>query len=201
METASDPAIPLWLKIAYTAGVAVLVPIYAKHWGIRNFLWFSDLALFGTLLALWIESSFVASMMSIAVLVPEVVWNVGFFGRLLTGKNFGGLAAYMFDSPKPLYVRALSLFHVFLPVLLIWLIHTLGYAAHAWIAQTVLAWIVLPLTYLLTDREQNVNWVYGPKSKPQTLISERMYLLLLMLAFPVFVYLPTHLMLSAIFGR
>lgn len=73
MEIASEPAIPLSLKIAYTAYIGVLVPIYAKHWGIRNFLWFSDLALFGTLLALWIESSFVASMMSIAVLIPEMV--------------------------------------------------------------------------------------------------------------------------------
>jgi hypothetical protein len=64
----------------------------------------------------------------------------------------------------------------------------------------VLAWLVLPLTYLLTERE-NVNWVYGPRSKRQIRISERLYLLLLMLAFPLFVYLPTHLMLSALVGR
>jgi hypothetical protein len=200
MVIPADPAIPLWLKIAYTAFVAVLVPVYFKHWGPGNFLWFSDIALFGTLLALWIESSFLASMMTIAVLLPEVIWNVGFFGRLLTGKNTGSLSAYMFDSSKPLYVRALSLFHVFLPMLLVWLIHTLGYAAHAWMAQTLLAWIVLPMTYLLTDREENVNWVYGPTSKPQTVISERLYLLLVMLAFPLLVYLPTHLILRVIIG-
>jgi hypothetical protein len=96
----------------YTAFVAFLAPIYLKHWGPGNFLWFSDIALFATLLALWIESGFLASMMSIAVLLPEVAWNVDFFGRLLTGKNVRGLSAYMFDSRKPLYVRALSLFHV-----------------------------------------------------------------------------------------
>ena len=92
------------------------------------------------------------------------------------------------------------LFHVFLPMLLVWLIHTLGYAPDAWIAQTMLAWIVLPLTYVLTDREENVNWVYGPTSKPQTLISPRRYLLLVMLVFPLLIYLPTHLLLLAIFG-
>jgi len=196
----SDPTIPLWLKIAYTAFVAVLVPIYFKHWGPGNFLWFSDIALFGTVLVLWTESSFLGSMMSIAVLLPELVWNVGFFGRLLTGKNIGTLSAYMFDSRKPLYVRALSLFHVFLPMLLVWLIHRLGYAPHAWLAQTLFAWIVLPLTYRLTEREENVNWVYGPTSKPQTVISPRLYLLLVMLAFPLFIYLPTHLVLRALFG-
>jgi len=139
-------------------------------------------------------------MMAISVLLPEVVWNVGFFGRLLTGKNMGTLAAYMFDSSKPLYVRSLSLFHVVLPVLLIWLVHKLGYAAHAWLGQTLLAWIVLPLTYLVTDPKENVNWVYGPSSEPQTVIPKRLYLLLVMLFFPLFVYLPTHLILRAAFG-
>ena len=192
--------IPLWLKIAYTGFIVVLVPIYTRHWGVRNFLWFSDIALFGTLLALWVESGFVASMMAIAVLLPEVVWNLSFFGRLLIGKDFGGLAQYMFDSCKPRYVRALSLFHVFLPVLMVWLIATLGYAKQAWIAQTVLAWIILPLTYLVTDRDENINWVYGPTSKPQAVLPERMYLLLVMLAFPLLIYLPTHLLLLAFFG-
>ena len=195
-----DAVLPLWLKIAYTLFVLVLIPIYLKHWGAGNFLWFSDIALFGTLLALWLESGVIASMMAISVLLPEVVWNVGFFGRLLTGKNIGSLAAYMFDSSKPLYVRSLSLFHVVLPVLLIWLVHKLGYAAHAWFGQTLLAWIVLPITYLFTDPKENVNWVYGPSSKPQTVIPERWYLLLVMLFFPLFVYLPTHLILRAVFG-
>jgi len=195
-----DAVLPLWLKVAYTVFVLVLIPIYLKHWGAGNFLWFSDIALFGTLLALWLESSVIASMMAISVLLPEVVWNVGFFGRLLTGKNMGTLAAYMFDSSKPLYVRSLSLFHVVLPVLLIWLVHKLGYAAHAWLGQTLLAWIVLPLTYLVTDPKENVNWVYGPSSEPQTVIPKRLYLLLVMLFFPLFVYLPTHLILRAAFG-
>ena len=196
----ADAVLPLWLKIAYTVFVLILVPIYLKHWGAGNFLWFSDIALFGTLLALWLESSFVASMMAISVLLPEFVWNVGFFGRLLTGRNVGSLAAYMFDPGKSLYVRSLSLFHVFLPVLLVWLIYKLGYAVHAWIAQTLLACIVLPLTYLLTDRTENVNWVHGPSSKPQTVMPARLYLLLVMLFFPLFVYLPTHFILRALFG-
>jgi hypothetical protein len=191
-----DPVIPLWLKTVYTAFVAVLVPIYWKHWGPRNFLWFSDLALFGTAAALWLESPFLASMLAVAVLFPELVWNVGYFGRLLTGRYMGSLAAYMFDARMPRYVRALSLFHVALPVLLLWLIHTLGYAPNAWIATTLVAWVVLPVTYRLTGREQNVNWVYGPKGVP-----EHVYLAGVMLAYPILIYLPTHLVLSAVYDR
>jgi hypothetical protein len=139
-------------------------------------------------------------MMSLAILLPEVFWNVTYFGRLLTGRRLAGLTDYMFDDKKPLYLRALSLFHVFLPALLIWMISQLGYAKEAWIAQTSLAWIVLPLTYFLTDPEKNINWVHGPGTEPQKQLPPLVYLCLLMIAFPLFVYLPTHLMLKAFFG-
>jgi hypothetical protein len=200
MDLAADPQLPLWLKLACSAFVAVLVPVYYRQWGPGNFLWFSDIALFGTVLALWLESSLLASMMALAVLLPEVVWNVDFFGRLLTGRSQGGLSAYMFDAAKPRYVRALSLFHVVLPPLLLWLVYVLGYAPRALVAQTLLAWIVLPLTYRVTRREENVNWVHGLTAKPQTRIPPRVYLALLMVAFPLLIYLPTHLVLQALFG-
>jgi len=38
--------IPQGLKIAHTAYVAVLVPAYWHHYGLLNFLWFSDVALY-----------------------------------------------------------------------------------------------------------------------------------------------------------
>jgi hypothetical protein len=195
-RSAANPLVPLWIKIAVTAFVAVLVPVYYRWWGLRNFLWFSDLALFATVVALWLESALVASAAALAVLLPEVVWNVGYFGRLLTGRDVGSLAAYMFDPRKPRYVRALSLFHVWLPPLLVWLVYALGYDQRALVATTLFAWVVLPLTWLVTDRgEESVNWVYGPPRIP-----ELAYLGLVMLAFPLLVYLPTHILLRALFG-
>lgn len=191
--------IPLWLKVIYTVFVVITILVYLKKYGPGNFLWFSDIALIVTVAALWLENQLLASMMAVGILLPEAVWNVSFFGRLLTGKQLTGLAGYMFDPDKPLYLRAISLFHVFLPVLLVWLVSKLGYASNAWIFQTMLAWVVLPLTYWFTDPEDNVNWVYGPTSKPQKRMSPLLYLLLLMIAFPILVYFPTHLILSAIF--
>jgi hypothetical protein len=138
-------------------------------------------------------------MMAVGILLPEVFWNIGFFGRLLTGKRMAELTDYMFDEQKPRYLRALSLFHVFLPVLLLWMIARLGYSPKALIAQTVLAWIVLPLTYVVTDKEQNINGVFGPSSARRDRLSSMLYLGLLMIAFPVLVYVPTHLLLLALF--
>jgi hypothetical protein len=192
--------LPLWAKILYTLFLCVLVPVYWVHWGPRNFLWFSDIALLTTAVALWLESSLLASMMTLAIALPELAWNVDFFGRLASGRHVLGLSGYMFDGRKPLFLRALSLFHVALPVLLVWTVHRLGYDRRAWAFQTVVALVVLPVTYALTEPADNVNWVYGPGSKPQTRISPRAYLVLVMLFFPLVIYLPTHLLLRALFG-
>jgi hypothetical protein len=193
--------VPVWIKLAYTLFLCVLVPVYWLHWGPRNFLWFSDIALIVTAVALWRESSLLAGMMTLAIALPELAWNVDFFGRLLTGRSFLGLAGYMFDTTKPLGLRALSLFHVVLPVVLVWLVHRLGYDRRAWAFQTAVALVVLPATYWLTDPKDNVNWVYGPGGKPQTWISPPVYLALVMVFFPLVIYLPTHFLLSALFGK
>ena len=193
--------IPLSLKLAYTFFLCVLVPVYWIHWGPKNFLWFSDIALLVTAVALWLESSLLASMMTLAIALPELAWNVDFFGRLITGRQMLGLSSYMFDQGKPLALRGLSLFHVALPIVLLWLIDRLGYDGRAWLFQTIVASIVLPVSYLITAPADNVNWVYGPGSAPQTRMHPRAYLVLAMLFFPLVIYLPTHLLLRMLFGR
>jgi hypothetical protein len=105
----------------------------------------------------------------------------------------------MFDRSKPLYLRALSLFHVFLPVLLVWMISRLGYESRALAAQTILAWVVLPLSYWLTKPEENVNWVRGFNNQLQRRVPQIAYLGLLMIGFPVLLYLPTHFLLMTMF--
>jgi len=193
--------IPLWIKLSYTAFVVVTVAIYAVKYPLWNFLWFSDIALIATVPALWLESSLLASMMLVGVLLPELFWNAIFFWRLLTGQRLAGLADYMFDPEKPLHVRAISLFHVFLPILLLWMVARLGYDSDALVGQTLLAWIVLPLTYRLADSKvENVNWVFGWTAQPQKSMPPLAYLGLVMIGFPLLIYLPTHLLLQRLFS-
>jgi hypothetical protein len=199
METAIE-LIPLWLKIAYTVFVLVTVGVYLFKYPLGNFLWFSDIALFVTAIALWLESALLASMMAVGTLLPELAWNVSFFGQLVTGRHVSGLTDYMFEAHRPRYVRALSLFHVVLPALLLWLLARLGYDPRALAAQTVLAWVVLVLTYRLTDPRHNVNWAFGWGARPQRRIPPLVYLGLLMAGFPLLIHLPTHLLLQRVFG-
>lgn len=192
---------PLWLKIIYTLFVCVLVPIYWRRYGPVNFLWFSDIALFGALAALWLENALLASTMAVAALLLELAWNVDYFVRLLTGANLIGLSDYMFDAKISLAIRALSLFHIFLPLLLVWMVYRLGYDERALLTQTAVACVVLPLSRIFATPAENVNWVYGFGEKPQAVSPGPLYVALLMMAFPLLVYLPTHFLLKNLFAQ
>ena len=192
--------IPLWLKIVYTLFVCVLVPVYWRQYGPANFLWFSDIALLMLVPALWLESPLLISMMALAVVLPELAWNIDYFFRLATGVSLIGLTGYMFDTRIPRFIRGLSLFHVALPLLLVWMLHRLGYDRRALLWQTLVAALVLPLSYFVSNPRDNVNWVYGFGERPQTIIPAPLFVLFLMLMFPLVVYLPMHVLLDRIFG-
>ena len=191
--------IPLGLKIIYTLFVCALVPIYWRQYGPANFLWFSDIALLVLVAALWLENALLVSMMAISVVFFEALWNIDFFFRLATGKSFIGLSAYMFDPKIPSFIRSLSCFHIILPVLLLWLVHRLGYDHRAFVWQTIVALVVLPLSYLVSDPQENVNWVYGFGQNPQRILPAPLFVILLMLLFPLLAYLPAHVLFTKIF--
>ena len=188
--------IPYTIKIAHTAYVAVVVPTYWRYYGPGNFLWFSDLALIGMVPALWREDRRLASGLAVSALLPELLWNVGYFTRLFTGRELFGLSHYMFDRKKPLWLRALSLFHVWLPRLAVSSVRRLGYDRRILGIQIIAGEVVLVASYALTRPEDNVNWVYGPGQKPQQKIPRGLYLAAVMLFFPICVWWPTHWILK-----
>jgi hypothetical protein len=189
-------AYPLWITIPYTLFVIVLVPFYWREYGPGNFLWFSDIALFAVLFALWTCNRLAYSMMAVGVLPLEVAWTADF----LLGGNLIGLAAYMWDAEELLHMRLLSGFHLFLPPLMIWMLIRQGYDRRAFFAQTVFAWIVLVLSWLLTTPEENINWVHGlgPGPDAETILHPVLYLVLYMLLLPIG-FLLTHLILKRLF--
>jgi len=194
-----DAVIPFGLKVVYTLFVCVLVPIYWRQYGPANFLWFSDIALLALVPALWLENALLVSMMAVSIVFFEALWNIDFFFRLATGRSLIGLSAYMFDAAIPLFIRALSGFHIILPVLLLWILHWLGYDQRAFLCQTIVALVVLPVSYLVSNAQENVNWVYGLGQNPHRILPGPLFVILLMLLFPLVVYLPTHLLFIRIF--
>lgn len=154
--------IPLSLKLAYTAWMAVWVPLYWLENGWTNFLWLCDLANFVILVALWRESSLLVSSQLSAVTLIQLVWAVDFFGRWTTGVHAIGGTEYMFDPATPLWLRGLSLFHLWSVPLLVWVGRRLGHDRRGWWLATASAAVLFPLGQQLGTREQNLNWMWAP---------------------------------------
>ena len=190
-------------RALFTVLVAVVVPVYLVRYGPANFLWFSDIGLLGMCAALWLEHRLLGSMMALAVLLPETVWVISFVtGAIAKERGITTLAAYMFDARIPLFLRALSgAFHLALPPGALWLVYRYGYDDQAFIAQTLLAWLVLPATLWLAPPEKNVNWVRGFGHPPRRRMSLPLHFGLVMLLYPLLIYLPTHLLLRRFFEQ
>ena len=183
--------IPLWFKLAYTAFVLYVMAVWWKHYGWKNFLWFSDIAFIGAVPAMWLESAALASVLTVAVLVPELLWNVDYALRLALRRRITGLTDYMFEPERPLKLRGLSLFHVPLPLVLIWLIAAYGYDASVGLPGAVaLAAIVLPWSRIVSTSEKNINWTYGLGGWRVTWPGW-LYVPVLFAVFVLFVFLPT----------
>ena len=202
--------IPLAAKVAGTAFLAVLVPIYLHTYGPTNFLWFCDAALILTVAGMWLESSLLISMCAVGILLPQCLWLAD-FGSNLLGIHLLGLTGYMFDRQLPLFTRGLSLFHGWLPLLLVWLLIRLGYDKRALSAWTGLAAGLGFVGYFFTppagahlanpNLPININYLYGfNDQQPQHWVNQNLYIILWLGVLWLVAFLPTHLALRNIFA-
>lgn len=194
--------LPMWLRVGFTAFMAVLVPYYWVEYGPTNFIYFCDIALFLALAAVWTEKPIFASMAAIGLVLPQMLWQVDFLTNVM-GIPIVGMTDYMFDSNISLFGRGLSFFHFWLPILLIMLVVRLGYDRRAFWAWTLTAWTAMLISYFclpepgavldFVNQPSNVNYVYGMSAEaPQTMMPGWTWMMLLMVGLPSLVYLPTH---------
>ncbi|HTQ39514.1 MAG TPA: hypothetical protein VMJ32_10825 [Pirellulales bacterium] len=189
----------LLIAILQTALVVVIIPVYWRQHGWKNFLWMSDIALFGSTIALWWPNRLLVSTEAVSVLVLEIVWGIDILLRLILGSRFAVLSKYMFQREIPLWIRLLSLFHVWLPWLLLWQVMQTGYDPRALVVQTVVWWVVVTACYFISTPEENINCAHGVGQLPQRLTPVG-YLILLLFFVPVCVYVPTHFFLGWVAG-
>src|SRR5258705_2532391 len=116
---------------------------------------------------------------------------VDFAAVLATGKGPLGITVYMFDSNREAFLKVLSLFHIWVPVLLLWVLWRLGYDRRSLLLQITISWVLLPLSYLLTNGPGggpngpgNMNRVWGLGDTPQTWMHPWIWVAVLMAAFP-----------------
>jgi len=117
---------------------------------------------------------------------------------------------YMFDANIPLFARSLSLFHGWLPFLLVYLVFKTGYDKRAFYIWTVIAWVLICICYFNMpapgavleniNAPVNINYVFGfNDAVAQTWIHPHLYFASLMIGLPMFVYYPTSRILKRFF--
>jgi hypothetical protein len=199
------PRLPLWLKLIYTAFMAVLIPVYWYYYGPTNFLYFCDVALILTLAGIWLESALLVSMCAVGIVLPQMIWVVDFAANIF-GVSLLGMTDYMFKDTS-LFLRGLSLFHGWIPFLLLYLLARLGYDPRALPAWTVLAWVLIVICYLFMPppdpnaglKPVNINYVFGPSdAAAQTWVSPNVWVLGLIVGMPLLLFWPTHALLKRV---
>lgn len=209
MSRAPAGTIPLWLKLAYSAFMAVLIPVYWYYYGPTNFLYFCDVALILTLVGIWIESPLLISMCAVGILVSQAVWVADFIGNLF-GVPLVGLTDYMFEAHRSLFLRGLSLFHGWLPFLLGYLVWRLGYDRRALLAWTGLAWVLILICFFFMPPPNpnpgltpvNINYVWGfSDHAPQTWVHPLVWLAGLTVGLPLLVFAPVHFLLAYVMPK
>jgi hypothetical protein len=202
--TTSSKRLPLFSKLLLTAFVAVLVPKYWMDYGPTNFLYFCDVALFFAVGAMWLESSLLASAPLVGIFLPQVFWQLDFLAGL-GGYQLTSMTGYMFQDEYPLFTRGLSLFHFWLPLVLLWIVARLGYDRRAFWVWTILAVSLLFICYFLMPAPPapvdhpnlpvNINYVFGLGAEPQQMMPPLAWFAMLVAGLPLLVFLPTHLLL------
>ncbi len=201
--------LPLWFKLAYSAFMAVLIPVYWHYYGPTNFLYFCDVALIITLIGVWLESPLLVSMCAVGILLPQTLWVIDFVSNLL-GWPLTGMTDYMFKHENSLFLRGLSLFHGWIPFLLLYLTWTLGYDRRGFPAWTVLAWVLILVCFFFMPPPHpnpgltpvNINYVWGPSDNgAQTWFHPSGGRAGLMIGLPLLRSAPVHVLLMRTMPR
>src|SRR5262245_48662606 len=125
--------IPLWLKVGYTLWVIAWLILYKQFVSWAHYLWLCHLGNVIIVIGLWTESPLLLSWQALSLLFADLVWTLDFLIGLTFGRTPIGAAWYMFapESAFPRLQKALALFHLFLPFLLIWCLWRFGYDRRA----------------------------------------------------------------------
>ncbi|HSW14637.1 MAG TPA: hypothetical protein VLI06_17465 [Solimonas sp.] len=205
IETLGPSSIPLAVKLGYSAFMAVLLPVYLRKYGPTNFLYFCDVALLLALVGIWPEDPLLLSIATVGILIPQAFWLLSFLVHL-GGGHLTGMTDYMFESQRSRFLRGLSLFHGWLPLLLLYLLARTGYDPRALPIWTVIATVLVLVCYRWMPPPSpagsrgmapvNINYVYGLNNEtPQRWMSQRTWLIVVLLGFPLLLYLPAHVLL------
>lgn len=201
--------VPRWLKTALSLFVLIHVSVSWAQYGPSCLLWLCNIALLLALAAAWLENPLLTGMSAVGVLLVQFLWLGGLLGAL-AGWGVPESLRYLFNPRISLLARGLSLYHGWLPFVLLFLLHWMGYDRRALRCYLPLAAIIYALCFFLippvptpVDRDSlpvTVNFVHGlDYHTRQPWMQPGYWLLTVMLGSSLGLFLPTHLVLRRVF--
>ncbi|MCC5885709.1 MAG: hypothetical protein JJT88_04665 [Gammaproteobacteria bacterium] len=193
--------LPNGVRIGYSAWMLFWVAVVLWAYGPANFFWLCNAAQFLLLWSVWREDRLILSSQAGVVVLIGVIWTADLLLALaLGGRSLTGITGYMFDPDFPLLARIVSLFHVGLPVFVLWLCLRLGYDRRGWWLQCGLAAVLLIAGYLLTDPVRNINYAVAPFHMEQVWLPHWLYLLAVAAVVQPLIFLIGHLLVGGLLG-
>ncbi|MGH9716287.1 MAG: hypothetical protein ACRD4R_06125 [Candidatus Acidiferrales bacterium] len=152
-------AFPAWVRWGGLAWLAVWFPVYWRVWGPANFVHLCDIAVILTCIGLWTNNALLLSSQAVSSLVVDAMWAVDAIAAGGFGRHVFGGTEYLFEPSHALWVRLLSLYHVALPLLLLWAVYRTGYHRRGWALQAGIVAAAF-VAARFTPAAQNINFAY-----------------------------------------
>lgn len=210
----AERTLPLPLRAAYVLWFVAWLGVYFGYFGWQFLLWFCCLANVYVLLGMLTGRALWFSLAAIAALAVQLIHVVDAITTFAFDHPLVGVTAQLLGPTRPLAVRVLSLFHLWMPLLLGYAIARLGYDRRAVWIQSAVAVCVLPLCFygfdpslhtndaimprvdgLPFDRDFNINWVHAFYDHPEPDVGMQRFWIVLF-GYPLAFHLPMHMILS-----
>jgi hypothetical protein len=186
-----------WVALGW---LLVWTPVYWRAWGWQNFFHFCDIAVILGCLGIIAGNRLLISSQCVAAIVPQAIWCFEICWRLATGKVFFGGAEYMWDASVPVFVRMLSLFHVALPIVLVYAVARVRYDRRGFPLQIAIAAGTVVISRAFGPA-LNLNYAFVEPLFHRTWGSAVVHLAAVLAFISTIFYLPVHLLLAKFFAQ
>jgi len=176
------------------------MPIYWYIWGATSFLFLCDIAVLLTCIGLFTNSALLISSQAISSLVVDSFWIIDVTWMLTAHRHLLGGTEYFFDAHYALWVRLISLFHVILPVTLVFALRRIGYDPRGFRLQAGIAAAAV-VAARFAGAGRNINYAFTDPFLRRSLGPWPVHVAIVIAVLVGGIYFPTHLVLSRLFPR